>query len=291
MVSKKVTKSFLVLVFVLSMVLSMSACSKETVSDILFEGTDFVMGLILGTNDPAAESDVDYGLTVVNPADSTVDDNLLINWDERLAPNYYLVVGAASVPDDIPEPGTVRYNTLDELGRTQWVDGTVTWDMVKASAGWREQFSASANPSGWGHNSEQDIELWDGSYYHGWFWNRSHLLADSLGGHAERDNVITGTRMQNVGDNSSSPGGMAYGETVARNWFYDHEGDDSVWLYYRATPCYVGDELLPRSVIVDMRSYDGSIDQEIITYNYAKGYTINYYNGTFKKGYSLNSET
>lgn len=283
MVSKKVAKSFLSLFLAMSLVLTFTACSKETVADVLLKGADLIMGVILNPGETNDTTDTDdYGLTVVAPADITVDDNLLMNWDESLAPNYYLVVGEASVPDDMPEPGEVRYNMLDELGRTQWVDGTVTWSMVEESAGWREQFSASANPSGWGHNSEQDIELWNGSYYHGWFWNRSHLLADSLGGHAERDNVITGTRMQNVGDNSTNSGGMAYGETIARNWFYDHEGNDSVWLYYRATPYYVGDELLPRSVIVDMKSSDGSIDQEIITYNYAKGYSVNYNEGTFE---------
>ena len=83
---------------------------------------------------------------------------------------------------------------------------------------------------------------------------------------------MTGTRMQNAGGNDNE-GGMAYGEQIARTWLDAHENGT---LYYSATPLYVGGERIPRAVIVDMRSSDGSIDTELIVYNAAKGYEVNY---------------
>ncbi|WP_143711811.1 DNA/RNA non-specific endonuclease [Cryptobacterium curtum] len=200
-------------------------------------------------------------------------------WDEQTAPDYYTVEGPAQIPDDIPPAGQVDYSPLDALGRTGSAAATVDWDMIEESAGWRQKFAAGDNPSGWGDNAEVGIDLPDGRVYHGWFWNRSHLIADSLGGDAVRKNAVTGTRMQNVGANSSTrPGGMAYPETKVRDWLKDHQSET---VEYAATPLYVGDELVPRAVSVDMRSSDGSIDEHVIVFNAAKGYSIDYHDGTF----------
>jgi DNA-entry nuclease len=134
-------------------------------------------------------------------------------------------------------------------------------------------------PSGWGHNEKVDIDLPDGSTYHGYLFNRSHLIAKSLGGSEVVENLITGTRTQNVGANDGR-GGMAYPETLARNWLRDNT-EGSVW--YSATPVYEEDELVPRSVIVDLRSSDGSLDLELEVYNAAQGYRIDYSDGTFSR--------
>jgi hypothetical protein len=72
---------------------------------------------------------------------------------------------------------------------------------------------------------------------------------------------------------------MAYGEGMARSWLETHrEGS----LYYAATPVYVGDELLARAVIVDIRTDDGSVDQRIMVYNAAKGFELDYATGDFR---------
>ena len=210
------------------------------------------------------------------------ESDLYYNWDESIAPEYYYVNGKAKV-DKEPNPGTIITSDLDSKGRTHGVTATVTYKMVEDSRGWREEFGPEDDPSGWGNNEEVQIQLSDGSYYSGWFWNRSHLLADSLGGHADRNNVITGTRMQNVGsNNSNNPGGMAYTETKARNWLYAHHDGT---IYYSATPVYKDNELIPRSVVVNIRTSDGSIDECVIVYNYAKGYEIDYTSpeGEFRK--------
>lgn len=81
-------------------------------------------------------------------------------------------------------------------------------------------------------------------------WNRSHLIADSLGGRAFRRNLIKGTRMQNVGANDGK-GGMAYTERKVVNYLYKHQ---KASVYYSAKPIYKDNELIPRSVIVDIKS-------------------------------------
>lgn len=201
-------------------------------------------------------------------------------WDPTSAPEYYRVMGAAKVRDK-PAPGEVRYEGLDELGRTRSVVASLTHAMYEAAHGHEAHFDKDDDPSGWGHNAKVEIEVPAGARgakpYHGFFWNRSHLLADSLGGAAARENLVTGTRTQNVGANDGE-GGMAYEESRVRSWLAAHP-DGTV--YYAATPAYVGDELVPRSVFVDVLTSDGTIDERVEVYNAAMGYDIDYRTGTF----------
>ena len=105
-------------------------------------------------------------------------------------------------------------------------------------------------------------------------------LADvmRLGGQNRMENLVCGTRTQNVGDNTGQDGGMAHTEVLARDWLDAHPGG-TVW--YCATPVYEGSELLPRSVIVDVRSSDGTLDQEVEVFNTAYGFTIDYATGEY----------
>ena len=195
-------------------------------------------------------------------------------WNEAAAPNYVREVGPAQVRKEV-EPGQVCYSPLDELGRPGIVAANLTHEM-REQAKERGRQDIDVDPAGWpSENPKARIETPGGDTYSGRFWNRSHLLADSLGGDPTRENLVTGTRMQNAGGNDNE-GGMAYGEQIARAWLDGHE---SGTLYYSATPLYVGGERIPRAVIVDMRSSDGSIDTELIVYNAAKGYEVNYETG------------
>lgn len=198
-------------------------------------------------------------------------------WNEEDYPEYYRIVGTAVVDIDL-EPGEVSYQGLDKLGRTCRVAACVTLDMVREGSDREREDMSWIHPSGWGHNAEVDIVMPDGDTYHGAIFNRSHLLAKSLGGEEIPENMVTGTRTQNVGDNRGQDGGMAYAEGIARDWLWDHR-DGTV--YYSATPVYEGDELVCRSVIVDVRSSDGSIDQEIEVFNAVGGYEIDYETGEF----------
>lgn len=201
-------------------------------------------------------------------------------WSYKTASNYYTVRGKAKTSKIAK--GKVTYSKLDSLGRTRAVTAKVTYRMVADSAGWREDMPAEADTiSGWGHNTRVSVSLSNGRTYNGYAFNRSHLLADSLGGHAIKRNLITGTRTQNVGNNDYyNPGGMAYTETLARDYLYSHKGG---WIYYRATPVYKGNELVARSVYVDIKSDDGSINKRVEVYNAMRGYTINYKTGKITK--------
>lgn len=198
-------------------------------------------------------------------------------WDEGEYPEYYRVVGDAVVDLEL-QPEEVHYEGLDGLGRTGRVAACVTLDMAREGSEREREDMSWIHPSGWGHNREVDIVMPDGDTYHGSIFNRSHLLAKSLGGEEVPENMVTGTRTQNVGDNRGQDGGMAYAEVIARDWLWDHR-DGTV--YYSATPVYEGDELVCRSVIVDVRTSDGSIDQEIEVFNAVGGFEIDYETGRF----------
>ena len=200
-------------------------------------------------------------------------------WDETESPNYYRVLGSAQVGQQ-PAAGTVAYGPLDQLGRSTGAASVVTYESMEAGRARERGDLRDLAPSGWGYNQEVDIAMPDGSVYHGQLFNRSHLVAKSLGGDDELHNLVTGTRTQNVGANvGGSEGGMAYAEGLVRTWLEGHS-DGSV--YYAATPAYEGNELVPRSIIVDVRSSDGTLDQRVEVFNAARGFEIDYAKGTFE---------
>ena len=200
-------------------------------------------------------------------------------WSYDQYPDYVVENGPAIIDESkFPEKGRINYTGKDSLKRTQAVYGTITYKMVEKSANeTRPDFKPNDNPSGWSKNKKVTVETSTGTY-DGWFWNRSHLIADRLGGEATSDNAITGTRMQNVG-NRSNTGGMVYIEEIATNYLKENKDK---FLYYSATPIYKDDELIPRYVIVNVKSEDTTLNKQVITFNYQNGYTINYHNGSFK---------
>lgn len=215
-------------------------------------------------------------------ATPTSDATMLSSWSNGIAPNYYKVTSKASIPGTTMKPGIIEYQGIDGLGRTGYAYGNLTYDMYEQSAGWRAKFDADVSGvSGWyaggrSNNHETTIALDNGRTYRGYFYNRSHLIADSLGGASSRKNIITGARTQNVGDNSANPGGMAFTETEVRNLFKANHG---VTVLYYVNPIYFGNEIVARGTTVDVRSSDGSIDQHVVVWNYANGHTIDYNTG------------
>lgn len=188
--------------------------------------------------------------------------------------------------------GYVGYSQLDEKGRTRQVTAVINYNMVHANSSSvkkRPDFPETTQPSGWKLNSSFNGTSWNGGTsnnrivhangLNGYFYNKSHLVAYSLGGDMNTHNVITGTRQQNVGFNNQ--GGMAYLETKVRNLI---NGNHSDRVFYRATPVYNADELVPRSVVVQAYSLNdqgSSIDESVAIPNVQRGFTINYGTGAF----------
>ncbi|MBQ6523693.1 MAG: DNA/RNA non-specific endonuclease [Atopobiaceae bacterium] len=232
---------------------------------------------------PTTEEDaVDPGETETNQEAELDDGNAQFDtgayttWSEEEYPNYYRIVGVATIDSDL-QPGEVTYSGLDYLGRSGRAVACVTYDLMMEGIARSRDDMSSIEPSGWGHNEEVDIKLTDGSFYHGYLFNRSHLIAKSLGGSDIHENLVTGTRMQNVGANNPA-GGMLFCEQTTRNWL---EGNPDGWVLYAATPIYEGDELVCRSVIVDMVSSDRSLNMQVEVYNAALGFEIDYATGEF----------
>lgn len=230
-------------------------------------------GYLEGVADPGTET------TDAPTTDTTgragEDEASYSTWSEKESPNYVRLVGKAQVEDPL-EPGDVSYSPLDDVGRAGQVRACITARMVEAGSS-RERSDSLPDPSGWPtQNLVADIVLPTGETYHGWFWNRCHLLAKSLGGSDELENLVCGTRMFNVGANDGQ-GGMDLFETAIRDWL---ETYPDVTVQYVATPCYEGDELVPRSIVVDVLSSDGELNERLEVYNAAKGYEIDYADGS-----------
>lgn len=202
--------------------------------------------------------------------------------------DYYTVTGKAERDYKPATTGEVEYCPEDELERPTCAYGELTFDL-RNEAQARGRQDMNVDSIGWGHNAEVDIPALEGvegsKKYHGYMYNRSHLVADSLGGDAATENLVTGTRTQNVGSTQADgqfSGGMAYTELMARDYL-DKKASNDCPLYYAATPQYTGDELLPRTVIVDIQSCDKSIDERVEVSNTANGFDINYATGEYSK--------
>lgn len=202
------------------------------------------------------------------------------------AGDYYTVVGAAKRQYEPAQVGAVEYCPLDGLGRAVCAYGELT-SSERQAAEKRGKQKITVDPAGWGHNRIVAIPATPGitgsQSYKGWFWNRSHLVADSLGGAASLQNLVTGTRPQNVGSTQVDghySGGMAYAEAKARSYLDTHNGDLCP-LYYSATPTYDGTALIPTVVTVDMRSCDRTLDERVEISNTANGWAVDYRTGTF----------
>lgn len=192
---------------------------------------------------------------------------------------FYAPAGKAVVAyDDVDKNGEIKYLELDNLQRAQGAYGYISKEMRNAAKE-RGRQDIKVDPVGWGNNEQANMQ-YDSQSYNGWFYNRSHLIADSLNGDPVKENLVTGTRMQNVGWGN---GGMAYIEDKTRTFLDSPQGDNCP-VYYAATPNYVGSELLPRTVTVNAKSCDNSIDEQIVVDNVAPGYIINYMNGNFQEG-------
>ena len=202
------------------------------------------------------------------------------DYDESKFPDMYEVLGKAEI-DESKFSITYSYSH-DDLDRTTTAYGLVNYKAVMDSKGWRADFEPNSEPSGWykgkeSNNKKVSVKLPTGKIYNGYFYNRSHLIADSLGGRSYKYNVVTGTRQQNVGNNGN--GGMQYIEKKVVDYVEKTKNN----VYYSVEPYYEGNELVPRYVIVNAKSDDGVINEKVKVFNNASGYEINYSDGSFTK--------
>lgn len=226
-------------------------------------------------NDNGIEQDDNGNASATHTATGSYEPT---EYDAELYPDMYRIDDKAIIPQNDLQPGDIEY-TYDRAAKTQSVHALLSYENYEYGKRDRESIS-DIDPIGWpDKNGETSVTFSDGTTYNGWFWNRSHLLGHALGGADEEKNLVTGTRAQNVGKNNMN-GGMQFAEETARDYLANHKDGT---LYYFVTPIYLDGENIPRSVFVDMRSDDGSIDMHIEVFNAMPGYEINYVNGTWSK--------
>lgn len=114
------------------------------------------------------------------------------------------------------------------------------------------------DPAGWVGRSKGGI------------YDRSHLKAYTFGGRNDVSNLITGT----VSLNQKY---MVEVENQVRDLLYS---SSSVSVLYRVTPFYLGDELLPRGVLMEVYSSNGSLELCKFIYNVQDNFSIDYSNGS-----------
>ena len=156
------------------------------------------------------------------------------------------------------------YSELDALGRCGYTEACVGKDLMPTED--RESIS-SVKPSGW-INEKYDTKLVDGGY----IYNRCHLIGFQLTGeNANKNNLITGTRYMNVD-------GMLPFENMVADYVKETENH----VMYRATPIFVGNNLLASGVRLEAYSVEDAgegICFHVFVYNVQPGITINYVTG------------
>lgn len=233
--------------------------------------------------------------TAPNSAPKTVpivaEDNIsimttLINLTDQVNAgdnrNYYFEAGKARIQDDSDLKNGQLDFKLDSYGRSSTARGKLTYHMFEQSKGKRQ--GVPLNPPYWPKNVKTEIHYsLTGRTYHGYLYNRSHSIADSLGGEAtytSKANFTTGTRPQNIGANQK--GGMRYAEEMVENYWKEHVNTNEI-VHYQVEPMYKNNEVIPRGSIIDIKSSDNILNKRIVVINDVEGMKINYETGTAEK--------
>lgn len=192
--------------------------------------------------------------------------------------NYNETVGKAKFTYKIADG--VKYGKLDKFGRPTYATIRVT-PKLYAKEKKEKREPIKVDPCGWlKKNPKVVIKHKDGSTYKGFMYNRSHMIADSLGGDPIYENLVTGTRPQNVGGRGND-GGMAYLETKIRDYF--NRGSKGT-VDYEVINVYASDkDKLPVYSICNAKSSDKKIDEQVVVYNSAEGYDIDYKTAQVRK--------
>lgn len=182
------------------------------------------------------------------------------------------------------------YKPLDEKGRTMSVISSITnesLERIKKRPAFKSsiiipgQYSdAIFNGEEWERNNSRT----NNKNINGWVFNKSHLLAYSLGGDNEVYNLIWGTREQNTGTNKTkSAGGMLYIENITRKYIKENKDSNII---YQVIPIYEkNNHIIPRYVYVQAtdQKNKSKFNMAALTINTTERGKINY-----EKGYLYN---
>lgn len=286
--SKKARK-FKILFAVVSLSLPLSACSSmsnraaEQIGRDAFKIASSKLSKVPSSPTPSSDA-------VLNSVTNDQIKKSLLQLTNASSPgpnkNYYWEAGKAQDLQAAQKlsRGTVNFSA-DSLGRSSTAIAKLTRNMWLASKGSRQGTPLMPAGNAWPkHNPKLAISFsLTGRTYHGYMYNRSHSIADSLAGkdsYKSPANFTAGTRPQNVGADMN--GGMRKPEETVENYWQSHS-NPSTYVLYKVTPVYSGIERIPRGSIVDVKSSDKEINERFVIINSAEGYKINYSNGLVSK--------
>lgn len=194
--------------------------------------------------------------------------------------NYYWKLGKAHTTGFKNLKAGDYHFTSDSQGRAGSARAVLTYGEYADSRGSRQ--GDPLEPGGWPTtNPKVAISyVFTGRTYHGYLYNRSHSIGDSLLGaksYTSANNFTTGTRPQNVGADQN--GGMRYAEETAED-YWKANPNTSHTIQYQTTPLYYHSETIPRGSIVDIHSSDGQLNTAIAVINSAEGIKIDYNTGS-----------
>ena len=281
----KQAKHELAFAFAIDVSLSLSACSSLPRYTVRQMGDQLSKITSSKFSSPTPSSDA-----VLNSKTNGQIKKSLIRLTNASSPgpseNYYWKVGKAQDLKSAQKLSTGSVNfTTDALGRSSVATAKLTRSMWIASKGSRQGTPLLPANNAWPKYNPKVAIFFSmtGRTYHGYMYNRSHSIADSLAGkdsYKSAANFTAGTRSQNVG--ADMHGGMRKPEETIENYWQSHANPSS-YVLYKVTPVYSGIELIPRGSIVDVLSSDKKINERFVVINSAEGYKVNYLNGTVSK--------
>lgn len=165
------------------------------------------------------------------------------------------------------------YSELDRLNRCGPVMANIGRDIMPTE---ERGNIGQVKPTGW---QTVKYEFVDGKY----LYNRCHLIGYQLTGeNANEKNLITGTRYLNVE-------GMLPFENMVADYVYETGNH----VLYRVTPCFEGDELVARGVLMEgwsVEDHGEGICFFVYVYNVQPGVEIDYVTGISRLAGDMLSE-
>ena len=159
--------------------------------------------------------------------------------------------------------GQITYCEPDAYNRPTCAYGLLTQANIQAGANY-QRTEITIDPTGW---STQNPE-----------WLKTPLISPALGGDIQKNNLIPVTRIYRKSLDEI--------EQKAKDYI-SNPGNAQCPLYYAVTPSYVDDELIPRTVTVDIESCDHVLSERHTLYNvtvfYSTQEAINYRTGEIWK--------
>jgi hypothetical protein len=143
-------------------------------------------------------------------------------------------------PKDV---GQITYCDPDAYGRPTCAYGLLTAANNQAGDNY-QRTEITIDPTGWPAQNDQ--------------WLKTPLISPALGGEIQKNNLIPATR----------PYHKTFDEIEQKVKDYlSNPGNAQCPLYYAVTPNYEGDELIPRTVTVDIESCDHVLSERHTLYN------------------------